>query len=52
MTDTPVGTVLDQLVEIYNGILRIGRLAREVRRVHSLHTRIHSLTTAVSPHLL
>eukprot|EP00037_Helgoeca_nana_P008381 m.74497 g.74497 ORF g.74497 m.74497 type:complete len:292 (-) comp18900_c0_seq1:2819-3694(-) len=33
MTDTPVGTVLDQLVEIYNGILRIGRLAREVEQL-------------------
>lgn len=29
-TDTPVGDVIDALVEIYNSILRIDRLAREV----------------------
>ena len=40
-TDTPVGEVLDALVGIYNGILRIGRLAREVRSQHRKHNTSH-----------
>jgi hypothetical protein len=39
-TDTPVGEVIDALVEIYNGILRIGRLAREVSCTSHQHAVI------------